>query len=251
MPDHFARLSRTIAHALRHRPEQYGLELDKDGWTPVETLVAALARDARWAELSADEIRAMMAAASKQRYDIYDGRIRAVYGHSLAAKVAHASATPPDRLYHGTAPGALAKIRREGLKPMRRQYVHLSTDTATAVTVAARRTAAGDHHRSCSQGSRGWHRLPLRQQPSLAGGRNRPRLSGFPGRPLRHHRYFLKPTRRAQYVGADAAQQASGIVTRLALIEQFCPWHAAAARYGCRSGGLSIRSLTSSQTVIA
>jgi putative RNA 2'-phosphotransferase len=142
MSDRFVRLSRTIAHALRHRPERYGLELNKDGWTTLDALVAALARDAQWAGLSAGDIRAMMAAAAKQRYEVRDGCIRAIYGHSLAAKVLHAPATPPVRLYHGTAPATLAKIRREGLKPMRRQYVHLSVDTATAAKVAGRRTPA-------------------------------------------------------------------------------------------------------------
>jgi putative RNA 2'-phosphotransferase len=141
MPDPFVRLSRIIAHALRHHPERYGLELDEDGWVPLEVLVIGLARDAQWSDLSTDDIHAMMAAAGKQRYEILDGQIRAVYGHSLSSKIKHPVATPPDHLYHGTAPGAAAKIRREGLKPMRRQYVHLSTDTATAAMVAGRRTA--------------------------------------------------------------------------------------------------------------
>ena len=141
MSDRFFLLSRTIAHALRHHPEQYGLELDDDGWVPLEALVLALAHDAQWAGLSTDDIQAMMAAASKQRYEICDGQIRAVYGHSLPSKIKHPVAAPPDRLYHGTTPGAAAKIRREGLKPMRRQYVHLSTDIATAAMVARRRTA--------------------------------------------------------------------------------------------------------------
>ncbi|MGA7329333.1 MAG: RNA 2'-phosphotransferase [Rhodomicrobium sp.] len=141
MSDQFLRLSRTVAHALRHHPERYGLELNEDGWAPLEALVVSLARDPQWSGLSTDDIRAMMAVASKKRYEIRDGQIRAVYGHSLVTKIMHAAATPPDHLYHGTSPGAVAKIRHEGLKPMRREYVHLSTDTATAATVARRRTA--------------------------------------------------------------------------------------------------------------
>jgi putative RNA 2'-phosphotransferase len=140
MSDRLSGLSRTIAYALRHDPECYGLKLNEDGWTPLEALISALARHPQWAGLSVDDIHMMMAAASKQRYEIFDGQIRAVYGHSLAIKIRHAAATPPDRLYHGTVPGVVTKIRREGLKPMRRQYVHLSTDTATATTVARRRT---------------------------------------------------------------------------------------------------------------
>jgi putative RNA 2'-phosphotransferase len=141
MSNRLVQLSRTIAHALRHHPERYGLELDEDGWVPLETLIKALAGNASWAALSADDIHAMMASASKQRYEIRDGQIRAIYGHSLTTKIKHAAATPPDRLYHGTAPGAVTKIRREGLKAMRRQYVHLSAGTAAAATVARRRTA--------------------------------------------------------------------------------------------------------------
>jgi putative RNA 2'-phosphotransferase len=45
---------------------------------------------------------------------------------------------PPPILYHGTSQRALAAIRREGLRPMGRQYVHLSPDPETATLVGAR-----------------------------------------------------------------------------------------------------------------
>ena len=46
--------------------------------------------------------------------------------------------TPPRVLYHGTSPDALEAIRREGLRPMERQYVHLSPDPETTIRVGAR-----------------------------------------------------------------------------------------------------------------
>lgn len=46
---------------------------------------------------------------------------------------------PPDILYHGTSHKAYEIIMDSGLKPMSRQYVHLSTDTDTAVRVGKRR----------------------------------------------------------------------------------------------------------------
>jgi putative RNA 2'-phosphotransferase len=141
MSNRHIRLSRVISHALRHHPDQYGLTLDGSGWVALDDLVAAVARhSAEWRRLSAIDILEMMAAADKQRYEIRDGRIRARYGHSVAGRIENAPAVPPDRLYHGTTGAALARIRAEGLKPMRRQYVHLSPDVATATTVAKRRT---------------------------------------------------------------------------------------------------------------
>ncbi len=141
--DRYIRLSRAMAHALRHRPDRYGLALDKDGWTPLSGLVEALAGASReWRDLTADDVCAVIASADKQRYETGAGRIRALYGHSLAGRIEKVPAAPPGLLYHGTAPAALAGIRREGLRPMRRQYVHLSPDTDMAVTVASRRTDA-------------------------------------------------------------------------------------------------------------
>ena len=141
MTDRRTRLSRKIAHALRHKPERYGLTLDAEGWVELADLAAALARAAgEWRDLSAEELRALVAEPGKQRYQIAGDRIRALYGHSTSEKIAKAEAVPPDRLYHGTTPEALTAIRRAGLKPMRRQYVHLSPDRETAETVARRRS---------------------------------------------------------------------------------------------------------------
>jgi putative RNA 2'-phosphotransferase len=138
----YIRLSKTIAHALRHKPESYGLVLDQNGWVPLDALVAAIAHKRQeWRDLTTEEIRAMAAAAEKQRYEITGDHIRVLYGHSLSTRIVRESATPPPQLFHGTAPAAIPAIRREGLQPMRRQYVHLSPDTETASKVARRRTS--------------------------------------------------------------------------------------------------------------
>jgi putative RNA 2'-phosphotransferase len=68
-----------------------------------------------------------------------DGKFRALYGHSTPQKLLKEPAAPPAILFHGTAPAAVALIRKEGLRPMRRQYVHLSADTPTAVQVGRRK----------------------------------------------------------------------------------------------------------------
>ena len=46
---------------------------------------------------------------------------------------------PPEILFHGTTDRAIDLIMADGLKPMSRQYVHLSVDTATARQVGSRK----------------------------------------------------------------------------------------------------------------
>lgn len=45
---------------------------------------------------------------------------------------------PPEFLYHGTASRFLDDIMKQGLKPMSRQYVHLSENLETATEVGKR-----------------------------------------------------------------------------------------------------------------
>lgn len=134
------RLSRTVAHALRHEPWVYELELDAEGWAPLEQLVEALrGHRGRWGELDRSDLEEMIERSDKRRYEIRDGRIRALYGHSLPGELIREEAAPPRRLYHGTSPSAAASIRREGLRPMGRQHVHLSVDRPTAREVGRRK----------------------------------------------------------------------------------------------------------------
>lgn len=77
--------------------------------------------------------------------ELKDDKIRALYGHSYYAsgfftKVHKITSKPPDILYHGTSPSAAKNIMSEGLRPMNRQYVHLSINENTAFQVGERKT---------------------------------------------------------------------------------------------------------------
>lgn len=132
-------LSKTIAHALRHQPYLYELELDEDGWVSVDDLLAGLRQRKRWRQVTIDDLQAVLALPGKKRYEMANGRIRALYGHSTTSKIRKIPAEPPTILYHGTAPETAVLIMQGGLKPMSRQYVHLSVDVETAVQVGSRK----------------------------------------------------------------------------------------------------------------
>ncbi len=134
-------LSRAVSHALRHQPWLYEIELDDEGWTPVDQLLSALnSRGGRWADVDRAALERMIATATKQRHELDGDRIRALYGHSLTGLIRKAPATPPARLFHGTAPQTWRIVAEQGLRPMRRQYVHLSVDTGTAKSVGRRKS---------------------------------------------------------------------------------------------------------------
>jgi putative RNA 2'-phosphotransferase len=133
-------LSRAVSHALRHEPWLYELELDDEGWASVESILVALRKGRpEWADLSEADLDRMIECLTKRRHEVKNGRIRALYGHSIAGKLKRIPATPPNVLFHGTAPDVVSLIMSSGLLPMGRQYVHLSADEATAAEVGRRK----------------------------------------------------------------------------------------------------------------
>ena len=136
----YIKLSKEISYALRHAPWEYELELDPEGYVSIEQLLAALNEDSKYdREITVDDLNHIIDISDKKRHEIQGNRIRALYGHTVPMHISKEPIVQPDILYHGTTHKALVKIMEEGLKPMKRQYVHLSVNTDTAVRVGKRR----------------------------------------------------------------------------------------------------------------
>lgn len=135
-------LSRAVSRALRHEPWLYELELDEEGWAPVDQLIAALReKGGDWEAVDRAALERMIATGAKRRHEFDGDRIRALYGHSVPGRIHCRQATPPARLFHGTAPETWVEIQAHGLLPMGRQFVHLSVDRETATSVGRRKSA--------------------------------------------------------------------------------------------------------------
>lgn len=135
------RLSKTISHALRHEPEKYSLVLDSQGWIEVDKLLRALAKtNNEWQNLTASDLEKTIEVSAKKRFEIKGGKIKALYGHSLEKNIEMIEFEPPEVLYHSTNREVLDKVLSEGLKPMQRQYVHLSTSLELTREAAKRRS---------------------------------------------------------------------------------------------------------------
>lgn len=132
------RVSKLMSLILRHEPERFGIVLDPEGYTPLEDLVRALKTSIPDVEI--EDVRRVVETnePEKSRFSIFGPDIRANYGHSLSERIIQQKVTPPYVLLHGTTWAAAPQIRRDGVRPMRRQYVHLTTSRELAAKVGGR-----------------------------------------------------------------------------------------------------------------
>ncbi len=131
--------SKFLSYVLRHEPHSIGLTLDIEGWTSIDALIKCATQSGQ--TINRDLIQTVVNTSDKKRFAISeDGlQIRAVQGHSTeSVDINYVEKVPPEFLYHGTATRFLASIRKEGLLAGSRQYVHLSQDKQTALTVGQR-----------------------------------------------------------------------------------------------------------------
>ena len=148
------RISKLLSYLLRHASDKFDLTLDEHGYVTIDNVIAIIRR--RYADFTHDDLLRIVRNDLKGRYEVLDDRIRARYGHSIQVAARTLPTEPPEVLYHGTASENVASILRDGLKPMRRQYVHLSTSPTDAVQVGRRhsqevvvlRIRSGDAHRA-------------------------------------------------------------------------------------------------------
>lgn len=132
------KLSKFIALILRHKPETIGISLDRNGWASVRELMDGMNQSGH--SIDMETLEEIVRTDEKGRYSFNDDKtkIRANQGHSINVDVELKETIPPETLYHGTAERFCEGIRKEGLKPMSRLYVHLSKDVETAVKVGSR-----------------------------------------------------------------------------------------------------------------
>ena len=135
------KLSKFLALILRHQPERFALELDGEGWASLAEVMEILRGLPNFRGTTRADVLTVVDEGSgdgSRRFEVEGNRIRARYGHSVAQPIHYDSCTPPPVLYHGTSRDRLPSIYQEGLKPMERQYVHLSLERKTAIRIGAR-----------------------------------------------------------------------------------------------------------------
>lgn len=132
------RISKFLSLVLRHQPQTIGIQLDENGWVPVDILLKQLVTHGH--NVSKEILDHVVVTNSKKRFAYNDDetKIRANQGHSFEVDLSYTPQQPPAILYHGTAERSLDSIFKTGLEKRNRHHVHLSMDISTALTVGSR-----------------------------------------------------------------------------------------------------------------
>jgi len=109
---------------LRHQPEEFDLELDPFGWGDLEDVVYAL-QERTGSTVEEEDVAEAIESSDRPRYEIKDGKIRALYGHSIQIDPGEPT-EPPDELFIGVGSRDALRAEDQGLRSGRRAFLHLA-----------------------------------------------------------------------------------------------------------------------------
>lgn len=120
--------SKRLAYLLRHSKLP-----NHKGWIKVDVVQNELG-------LSLLDIQKIVHEDTKGRFEFSEDKssVRALYGHSIDVNLGLEPTIPPPVLYHGTAEKYIDSIMKEGLRPRKRNFVHLSEIIDMAKQVGTR-----------------------------------------------------------------------------------------------------------------
>ncbi len=123
MPDR-RRISKLLSLILRHRPDEFGLNMDAYGFIPLEEVVEAVQQ--RYSAVGEEDIRDLIDTSRQHRFEIVDDRVRALYGHSFFVEMDGEPMEAPEYLYLCVPAGQGRRMKEEGIRSEDRFYLHLS-----------------------------------------------------------------------------------------------------------------------------
>ena len=132
------RLSCFLSFLLCHQAEDIPLlSFDDRGFVYLRDL-ADRVQD-RFPDVREEELLEVIEGSDKKRFELWEGMVRATYGHSFPVDFENEMVEPPQCLYHGTARDMARTILQAGLRPRGRHYVHPSSSIEEALSVGQRR----------------------------------------------------------------------------------------------------------------
>jgi putative RNA 2'-phosphotransferase len=128
-------LSKLLAYIVQHRPDEFGLALDEEGFVSLKELQQAITEEEGWSYVRRSHIIEAIYAGDRERFELKDDRIR----DALFNPMPYEPLSPPKMLYQGARRRAYPHILQKGLAPMGHTYVLLATSPELARRIGRRR----------------------------------------------------------------------------------------------------------------
>jgi len=138
LPRQLEDLAKVLTYILCHRPDEFGLVLDRDGFVPIKQLLQALAAERGWGHVRRHHLEQVAALLQPPRFEIREDRIRGLSPGPAELRVP--GEEPPALLYTAIPAKAHEPVFASGLKAPRGQEVLLADTPELALKLGRRRS---------------------------------------------------------------------------------------------------------------
>uniref|UniRef100_A0A7C5AKU8 RNA 2'-phosphotransferase n=1 Tax=Desulfobacca acetoxidans TaxID=60893 RepID=A0A7C5AKU8_9BACT len=131
-------LARILAYILCHRPDEFGLVLDEEGFVPVRQLLQVLAGEPGYSWVRRRHLEELAHLVSPPRFELLQDRLRGLVPGP--ARLRRPGVEPPPLLYLALPPKAHAGVFESGLKSHPGRELLLAATPERALNLGRRRS---------------------------------------------------------------------------------------------------------------
>ncbi len=129
-------LAKFLAYILGHRPDEFGLVPDPDGFIKIKDLLKVLSEEVGWRHIRRSHINELLITLPHPPIEIREKRIRAVSREKLPQF--GIASNLPKLLYTGIRKRAYPHVLDKGISPMGQSHVILSSTREMAQRIGCR-----------------------------------------------------------------------------------------------------------------
>jgi putative RNA 2'-phosphotransferase len=130
-------LGQLMAYVLGHRPDEFGLVPDAEGFVRLKDLLKAFSEEPGLGYVRKSHIHEVLITCCGDAFVTEDDRIKAAHPQESVSPVP--GVVPPKLLYHCVRQKAYPVVCQEGLSPMGQHHVFLATTEGMALRMGKRR----------------------------------------------------------------------------------------------------------------
>jgi putative RNA 2'-phosphotransferase len=138
LPRQLEGLAKVLTYLLCHRPDEFGLVLDRDGFVSVKQLLQALAAEHGWSHARRHHLEQLAGLLQPPRFELAGDRFRGLI--PAPANLRRAGEAPPALLYIAITPKAHERVFESGLKAPGDRELVLAHTRELALKLGRRRS---------------------------------------------------------------------------------------------------------------